>query len=274
MSEMGGRLPGDPQEIAKRSRLDVRKVRHDVLWFPRFFVKDIFDGSWRSERLEKQAAKYSRKIDTARQNGKLSNPEMGELPPLDLTPEMGGIIPPELGDGGNPHIGDYTRGSQTQTQTQEKSTSPTPPQAEGGQRGKGKKPRTSRKSKAENADPFVAYSLEVSRATIEVVNACPLEDYADGRKITVDPGKVADRIDGILKAHPKLDGAILVEAWKSYLLRKPKQIKAPQYYFGALEHQSNGEGANWLPDVRLLWHLRQTHPPPQEPESNSDPKAS
>jgi len=269
-SEMGGRLPGDPVEIGRRSRTDVRKVRHDVLWFPTFFTWDDSAKCWRSERLERQAAKYQRKVVVARINGNESDPEMGDGHDHDTDSGHD----PEMGAENYPEMGDITPVSQTQTQTLKEITTPTPSGSGGESKGKGKgsrKPRTP-KPEATNVDPFVAYSLEVSTATNEVAKCTPAEDR-DGRLITVDPGKVAQRITQILKDHPKLDGTILVEAWKMYLARKPKQTKAPQYYFGKQENQSNGEGANWLPDAILLWHVRQkqatTPPPGPEPTIES-----
>ena len=256
-SEIGGRLPGDPKEIAKRSRIDVRKVQRDLQWFPVFFVWDIPDGSWHSERLEKQALKYAKKVDSARNHGMNAHPEMGELPPLDLTPEIGVAPTPEIGVGDDPPIRSHTRG--TQSQAQLKDVPPLVPP------GGGKRNRRRRAESEPKPDPFVAYSPEVAKATNEVCNSCPRKDPTDGRKITVDPGKTAERIDRILKEHPKLDGLILVEAWKAYMAREPKMLKAPQYYFGEEEDQSHGLGANWFPDVKLLWHIRQKNQPPPSP---------
>jgi hypothetical protein len=280
MSEMGGRLPGDPAEIARRSRLDVRKVRHDVSWFPRFFIQDISDGSWRSPRLEKQAVKYAKKTYVARVNGKPGRSKIGEVPAPEIDPYMGVDHHPEMGAIEDPEIGVYGYASQTQTQTQkEKDTTPTPPQAEGEPMGLPKPGRVSRRkrAKAPKPDPFQGYSPEVTETTNGVLNSCPRVDPNDGRSISIDPGKVAERIDGILQDHPKLDGAILLQSWLGYLARKPKHVKAPQYYFGEAQHQANGEGANWFPDVRLLWHLRlkqeaQAPSPPTLPPN--DPPAA
>ena len=252
LSEMSGRLPGDVQEIAKRSRTDVRKVKRDIAWFPTFFRYDAETNTWHSDRLERQALKYANKVESARKHGNSTNPELGGAPDPESDDYRGVDQTPEMGAAQDPDSEDIVRGTQTQTQIKEVPPL-TPPQAEGKSRGK------VRRSRGQEAKPDdfsdAGYDPEVAKVCTAVVNSTPKQD-TDGRPIPLEVGKLATRVEGILRDHPKLDGDILIEAWLGYLKRKHRSLKAPHYYFGEEKHQSNGEGANWHPDVKLLWHMR------------------
>jgi uncharacterized protein YdaU (DUF1376 family) len=94
------------------------------------------------------------------------------------------------------------------------------------------------------------------KPVIDAVNAiclsCPKEDGDDHRKIRIDAATLADRITGILEASPEVKIEILTQAWTDYLASKPFRVKAPQYFFGKAD--DNGDGANWRPFARLVWH--------------------
>jgi hypothetical protein len=75
MADNGGTLPRDPRDFAAISHVDVRKVRSDFEWLPRFFNVSEDGQFWRSERLENEAKKYASKVDRARHNGRVPHPE-------------------------------------------------------------------------------------------------------------------------------------------------------------------------------------------------------
>ena len=105
LSEMGGKLPGDPVEIGKRCRVNVRKVKGDFAWFPTFFTFCLVDGCWHSERLERQAEKYKKKLDVAREVGKKGNPHLGGVPLPESDPYMGVDGTPDMGVANTPQSG-------------------------------------------------------------------------------------------------------------------------------------------------------------------------
>jgi hypothetical protein len=88
------------------------------------------------------------------------------------------------------------------------------------------------------------------------------------------------RISGILQDHPKLDGPILVEAWKRYVAKSPEKLKAPQYYFGKKEDQDSDKAANWLNETLMLFRIRTKAqaeakalpPPPEPPPAPEEPE--
>jgi len=131
LSEMGGKLPADPVEIGKRSRVDVRKVKSDFAWFPTFFTFSLLDGCWHSERLERQAEKYKKKLDVAREVGKKGNPHLGGAPLPQSDPYMGVDGTPEMGVANDPHFG----GNAGVFQSQAHSNTPVVPLGDGAHKG-------------------------------------------------------------------------------------------------------------------------------------------
>jgi len=278
MSEIGGRLPGDPAEIARRSRVDVRKVRHDLSWFPTFFIKDETDGTWRSVRLEKQVAKFAKKVEVARENGKSAHPEIGAIPPPDFDPYLGASAPPEMGANHDPEMGDIARGTQSHTQSlkEETKTTTTPLTPLGGAAvaaavpaSRARRPRTPRPPRIAPLvlDPTAPIDPSVIAATEAIAAATPTRDRAN-RPVRVDRATIASRLTQILHDHPRLDGPKLAQAWVDYVDTNPYGIKSPSAFFG--HQENNGDGANWLPFTTVVWHReshRRVSPPTPQPEA-------
>lgn len=241
LSEIGGRLPGDPAEIARRSRIDVRKVRADVLWFPRFFFYDISDNTWRSDRIEKQAAKYAQKVDRARNHGNHAYPEMGDVPAPEFDPYVGADKRPEMGANSDPDLGDIAGGTQTQIQSLKSTPSPncppTPHAAAGGAAAEegGVPPKAPKRTRQQKqADSLLAVE-DVTEADIKAgttLRDCwRKNDPLDGRIITCDMGKLVPRLASIRMRQPLFTLEVLVQAGQAYCANKLQRYKSPEYFF-------------------------------------------
>jgi len=88
-----------------------------------------------------------------------------------------------------------------------------------------------------------------------IVSICPQQDR-DGRQIRIVRGEILTRIQAIQLEHPSASFEILSQCWKDYLDSAPKNIKAPQYFFGKEEHQGPN-GANWYPWAKAIYVRRQ-----------------
>lgn len=96
---------------------------------------------------------------------------------------------------------------------------------------------------------------ELLDAVGEIVSRCPQQDR-DGRAIRIVRGEILTRIQAIQVDHPSASFEILSQCWKDYLDSAPKNIKAPQYFFGKPEHQGPN-GANWYPWAKAIYVRRQ-----------------
>ena len=241
MQENEGRLPKDAALLARCCRLDKRKVNGDLLWLPLFFSTSECGQFFRSERLERESAKYRKKVDIARNNGKNRTHDIGD----GQEPSGALVANPEIGGGDPPRNGGVT--------LTHKEITPKPPSGSAG--GGGRKAR-----KAKETTPI---SLEIPPAIVEAVNAvlvaCPKEQPRGkqiGARIRLDPGLLADRLEALMNRAPAaLDLSLLQECWLAYLASAPETVKAPQYFFGSKADQ-DANGANWHPWARQVFRKR------------------
>lgn len=261
MADNGGTLPRDVRDFASMSKLDVRKVRSDFEWLPKFFSVTEDEKSWRSDRLEKEAKKYAEKVDRARKNGKTPNPEMGGEMGPDFGPEMGCAPDPEMGVDGTPRNGSVTL-------TLKKSSTPLPPASGGAadasaEPGSQAKPKRSRRLKPQPAGLTLETPPEIMALANNVLEACPVKQPRgdhEGNRIRKDPGLVAIRLEAILAQVKGVSPEVLVLAWKLYVESAPVTLKAPQYFFGDASDQGSKDAANWYPWAKLAY--RKLHPEP------------
>jgi hypothetical protein len=149
-----------------------------------------------------------------------------------------------------------THDEQTRTNDETPSPSPStevpPVVPQGGQ----SKKMSRRRTKSEKvSDKIASIGMDIPEDLAVLANKitdlCP-EYQPEGGVIRVDPGKLVERLAGILAlTEYTFTPELLLMAWKLYVESTPKCYKAPQYFFGDAEDQKNPEAANWKPWARI-----------------------
>ncbi|HWQ09415.1 MAG TPA: hypothetical protein VN436_09920, partial [Holophaga sp.] len=253
MADNGGTLPRDVSDFAAISRVDVRKVRADFQWLPKFFGVTEDGKSWRSDRLEKEAQKYAKKVDRARNNGRGSYPEIGAHNAPDFAPEMGPDEHPEMGGAGTTQNGGVTL-------TLKKIYPLTPASGGTAAAAGSNQPKAKRSRRPKAPEQPAGLSLETKPEIMalanEILDACPVKQPQgdrQGNRIRRDPGLVAVRLESILGSVQGVTPQILALAWKLYVESAPTTLKAPQYFFGLASDQGSQDAANWYPWAKLAY---------------------
>jgi len=112
-------------------------------------------------------------------------------------------------------------------------------------------PKGERRQRRNRESMFAAYPEAICEITKSILAQTPREDV-DGRLIRTDPALLIERLDALVSSNGSITPDLLLRSWVAYVHSKPAHLKAPQYFFG--DKKDNGDGANWHPFARLLWH--------------------
>jgi hypothetical protein len=84
------------------------------------------------------------------------------------------------------------------------------------------------------------------------IAVCTPKTDEEGRKIRVVVPTLIDRLSSLLE-NPSITPDLLEQSWRDYLASGPMKIKAPQYFFGKAENQTE-YAANWRAFAAVHWH--------------------
>lgn len=127
---------------------------------------------------------------------------------------------------------------------EERITPPTP-----SKEGEPKEATPAPKRRRTRTEVLAPYPKEVSDIVNGLVEKWPAQQPGDGKPITADIPKLAERIDLLLK-EPNVTRAVLEQSAEMYLSEQKRFYKHPQFFFGI----GNGESAHWLTYARMVVH--------------------
>ena len=211
-----------PTDLAIASRLLGNCSSNDLAPLVEFFsVSDANPAEMVSHRMMREQATYQEKAKKLRDNGALGGKKK------------------QFNRLANATANALANSTESESESERKELPPTPSATRKGRKAKGK------------VDPFAEYPEPLIDAVNVIGDLTPSAD-PDGRAIRIDAAKLIERMDGMTKSNPAITPGLLAESWRDYLASKPMKIKAPQYFFG--DAKDNGDGANWHPFARLIWH--------------------